>query len=160
LACIAKVTFAVADNVKLICAWPVEVSVGAAKFWLAPLFGHTMNWPPEAAASFCTANGANRLWPERLSSSTTRLLLPPEDELALLEDEELLDELEELELEELVEPVVEELALLLEELLLDEELEDELEELVEPVVEELELLLEPPPSPAQVGAAKLPSCVP
>jgi hypothetical protein len=68
---------------------------------------------------------------------------------ALLEDELL--ELEEELLEELVEPVVE-----LDELLLEEEL-------VEPVVEleELdELLLEVPPSPVQVGAIKLPSCVP
>jgi hypothetical protein len=85
--------------------------------------------------------------------------LDDELELELLEFEELEDELlelledelvlEELLLDELVEPVVEE-----EELLLDE--------LVEPVVE-LELLEdepEPEPEPVQVGATKLPSCVP
>jgi hypothetical protein len=31
-ACNAKVTFAVADRVKLISTWPVEVSEGVAKF--------------------------------------------------------------------------------------------------------------------------------
>jgi hypothetical protein len=68
---------------------------------------------------------------------------PPE----LLLDEELDDELELLELEELL---LDELELLVElELLLDEVLE----------LEELELLLEVP-SPAQVGAAKLPSWLP
>jgi hypothetical protein len=62
-----------------------------------------MNCPPEAAASFCTANGENPLCPERLSNSTVNVLAPP-DELELLEDEELelledAEELEELELE-------------------------------------------------------------
>jgi hypothetical protein len=80
--------------------------------------------------------------------------LDEELELELLELEELEDELlelledelvlEELLLDELVEPVVEEDELLLDEL--DELLEDE---------PELE-----PPEPVQVGATKLPSCVP
>jgi hypothetical protein len=51
-----------------------------------------MAWPPEAAASFITTKGANRLWPERLSSSTFSTL-PLEPLLEELEDEEL-DELE------------------------------------------------------------------
>jgi hypothetical protein len=103
-----------------------------------------MAWPPEAAASFTTTKGANRLWSDRLSSSTTSELPPaPEllldEELELLDEDELLEEelLEELELEEL------------EELLLEDELELllELEELLEPV----------PGSPTQLGAIKLPS---
>jgi hypothetical protein len=92
----------VADRLKLICTWPVEVSEGVAKFWFAPLFGHSMAWPPEAAASFTTANGANRLWLERLSSCTTsEVSVPPlllDEELELLElDVVLEDELEELD---------------------------------------------------------------
>jgi hypothetical protein len=128
----------------------VDVSAGVLKFWFEPLFGHSMAWPPEAAASFTTTKGENRLWPDRLSSSTTSEA-PPE---LLLEDEELL-ELEELLLDE------EEELLELEELLLEDEeellLEDELE-----LDEELELLLEDeellelPPSPTQVGAVKVP----
>jgi hypothetical protein len=83
--------------------------------------------------------------------------LPDEDELELLldelDDEELLvDELDELELDELLlDDELDELELLLElddELLLDE---DELE---------LDELLVEPPSPVQVGNAKLPLCVP
>jgi hypothetical protein len=123
----------VVDRVKLITTWPVEVSAGVLKFWFAPLFGHSMAWPPEAAASFTTANGANRLWLERLSSSTTSEgppLVLDEDELLELEaPEELLLEEDELELEELLELEAPE-ELLLEELLLEEELElleDELE---------------------------------
>jgi hypothetical protein len=84
----------------------------------------------------------------------------------LLPELELDDEL--LELDELL---LEELELLLEVVPEDDELELLLEELVEPVVEELELeldelllddelLLPVPPSPVQVGAVKLPSCVP
>jgi hypothetical protein len=136
--------------VKLICTWPVEVSDGVPKFWLVPLFGHSIAWPPEAAASFTTAKGENRLWPERLSSSTTRVLLPvplDEDEELLLDDELELEELLEDELlEEVLElpPLLEEEELLLE----DEELELELE------LEELPLEV---PSPVQVGAIKLPS---
>jgi hypothetical protein len=95
--------------------------------------------PPEAAASFCIANGEKPLCAERLSSSTFKTLppvLPLEDEL-LLEEELVL-------LEDVLEPVVDVL------------LEDELL-----LVEELELLLElVPPLPVQVGATKLPSCVP
>jgi hypothetical protein len=75
----------------------VAVSEGVAKFWLLPLFGHWMACPPAAAASFCTSNGANVLWPDRLSSSTIKLLpatpLLLEDELELLDEE--LDELDE-----------------------------------------------------------------
>jgi hypothetical protein len=104
----------------------VDVSEGVLKFWLLPLFGHSMAWPPEAAASFTTTKGENRLWPDRLSSSTTSEA-PPEPELLL--DEELLDE-EELLLEEELE---------LEELLLLEE-ELELEELDEELLLEDELL--------------------
>jgi hypothetical protein len=79
------------------------------------------------------------LWPERLSSCTTSDVPP----LVLDEELELLLELLEDELDELLE--LDEL----EELLLDEELlEDELLEVVE-----VEL-------PVQVGAIKLPSCVP
>ena len=123
------------------------------------MFGHSIAWPPEAAASLTTARGEKVLWPERLSSSTASEAPPPEDELLLeLEEDELLDEeLELLEDEEL-------------ELLLDEELllEDELEELLLED-EELELLLElddellleeVPPGPAQDGAMKLPSWLP
>jgi hypothetical protein len=124
-ASIWKLTFAVCDSVKLICAWPVEVSAGVAKFWFAPLFGHSIALPPEAAESLTTAKGENRLWLERFSSSTTSEVPPPE--LLLDEDEELLED-ELLELDEL-------------ELLLDEELELELEdELLED--DEEELLLE------------------
>jgi hypothetical protein len=104
--------------------------------------------PPEAAPSLTTTNGANRLWPERLSSSTTSDVPPPvlDEELELLLEllEEVDEELE--ELEELLLEVDDELELLvLEELLLDEE---------------LEVLLEVLPLPVQVGAIKLPSCVP
>ena len=70
-----------------------------------------MAWLPEAAVSFCTANGENRLWPDRLSSSTVNTLPP----LVLLDEELLEDELEELdelpledELEELDELLLEE----------------------------------------------------
>jgi hypothetical protein len=120
--------------VKLICTWPVAVSEGVPKFWLAPLFGHSMAAPPEAAASFATTSGENRLCPDRLSSSTVNEVppVPPLDEdelleLEELEDDELLDEeelleeeleLEELELDELLLDELE-----LEELLLDDELE-------------------------------------
>jgi hypothetical protein len=94
-ACIWKVTLAVADNVKAIWTWPVEVSAGVPKFWLAPLLGHSMACPLEAAASFTTAKGANRLWADRLSSSTFSTapleLLLEEDELELLELDELLE---------------------------------------------------------------------
>jgi hypothetical protein len=89
----------------------VAVSEGVPRFWLLPLFGHSMAAPPEAAASFTTTKGENVPWPDRLSSSTTsdappapELLL--EDELELLDEDELLDEelelLEELELDELL----------------------------------------------------------
>jgi hypothetical protein len=95
------------------------------------------------------------------------------EELELLLDDELLEVLEELVLELLLE-VLEELVEVeeLEELVLDEELLEEVDEdelellLLEDVIpEELELeleelLLEVPPSPVQVGATKLPSCVP
>jgi hypothetical protein len=94
-----------------------------------------MAWPPEAAASFTTTKGENRLCPDRLSSSTdnTGPPVPLEDELELLEDEDveplldeelLLDELEELD-EELLE-------LDEDELLEDDELLLELEELEVP----------------------------
>jgi hypothetical protein len=57
-----------------------------------------MAWPPEAAASLTTTNGAKVLWPERVSSSTTsEVEVPPlllEEELELLELEELLDEVD------------------------------------------------------------------
>jgi hypothetical protein len=151
--------------VNAICTWPVEVSAGVLKFWLLPLFGHSIAAPPEAAPSLTTAKGENVLWPARLSSSTVSVV-PPEDELLELDEEleELLLE-DELELEELLE---EELELLLDDELelleLDELLEDELELLLDEdeldVLEEvlLELLLVP--SPAQVGAAKLPSWLP
>jgi hypothetical protein len=43
LACSANATFAVCDSVKLICTWPVEVSEGVPKFWVAPLFGQIIN---------------------------------------------------------------------------------------------------------------------
>ena len=110
------------------------MSAGVAKFWFAPLFGHSMAWPAEAAESFTTTKGENRLWPERLSSSTVRLVPP----LVLLLEEELLlevppvleDELDELLLEEL-EVLLE---LLLEDVLLElEELDEELEPL--PLIE-------------------------
>jgi hypothetical protein len=56
--------------------------------------------PPEAAASFTTTKGENRLWPDRLSSSTVSAVeVPPlllDEELELLledePDEELLVE--------------------------------------------------------------------
>jgi hypothetical protein len=130
-ASIWKVTFAVCDSVKLIWTWPVEVSEGVAKFWLLPLFGHSIACPPEAAASFTTTKGENRLWPDRLSSSTVSEVppVPPlDEELELLDEDELLLD-EELELEELLleeELELEELELEeleLEELLLDDELE-------------------------------------
>jgi hypothetical protein len=115
--------------VKLICTWPVEVSAGVAKLCV-PLFGHSIAWPPEAAASLTTVNGENRLWLERLSSSTTSEGPP----LVLVEELELLLE-EELELLLEVAPEEEEL----EELLLEEELELlELELVDEPL-----LLIEP-----------------
>jgi hypothetical protein len=70
-------------------------------------------------------------------------------------DEELLEEVDEDELELLLEDVIpEELELELEELLLEDVIPEELE------LELEELLLEVPPSPVQVGATKLPSCVP
>jgi hypothetical protein len=84
----------------LICTWPLEVSEGAPKFWLEPLFGHTIARPPEAAEMFCAMKGANKLWPDRLSSSTNNAL-PPElllEELEELDELELLEELDELEL--------------------------------------------------------------
>ena len=97
----------------MIWIWPVEVSAGVLKIWFAPLFGHSMARPPDAAESFTTAKGENRLWLERLSSSTIRLLPPPEllleeldEELELL-DEELLELEDELELEELEELLLE-----------------------------------------------------
>jgi hypothetical protein len=149
--------------VNVICTWPVEVSEGVDQFWFEPLFGHSIAWPPEAAASFTTTKGENRLWPDRLSSSTTSDVPPPvlDDELELLlellEDDEL-EELEELlEEDEVPEEELLELDEELEELLLEDEdelLEDELE------LEELEELLELGVSPVQVGAIKLPSCVP
>jgi hypothetical protein len=111
---------------------PVALSAAALNTWLAPLFGHSMAWPPEAAASLTTASGEKLPWPARLSNSTTSE--PPPLVLLLLDDELL--ELEELE-----------------ELLLDDEL-DVLE------LEELELLELAPPSPVQTGAAKLPSWLP
>jgi hypothetical protein len=114
--------------VKLICTWPVEVSAGVAKFWV-PLLGHSMAWPPEAAASFTTTKGENRLCPDRLSSSTVSTEPAPE---------ELLDELD-------VVPLDDELD---EELLLEDELDEELLELEEELLlelEELEVL--PPPQP-------------
>jgi hypothetical protein len=119
---------------------------------LAPLFGHSIACPPEAAASLTTANGANRLWPERLSSSTASDVAP----LVLDEELELLDDelLEELELEELL---LDELELLLE--LLEDELEELEELLLDEELEELEVVVELP-LPVQVGAIKLPSCVP
>jgi hypothetical protein len=91
--------------VNAICTWPVELSAGVARIWLAPLLGHSIAWPPEAAASLTTASGEKPPCPDRLSSSTTSAVPPPE----LLLDEELL------ELEEL----------LLDEELLDEELDEE-----------------------------------
>jgi hypothetical protein len=120
----------------------VDVSAGVLKFWFEPLFGHSMAWPPEAAASFTTTKGENRLWPDRLSSSTTSET-PPE---LLLEDEELL------ELEELEELLLEDE----EELLELEELEELLLEDEEELLLEDEELLELPPSPTQVGAVKVP----
>jgi hypothetical protein len=101
------------------------VSAGVAKFWFAPLFGHSIAFPPEAAESFTTTKGENRLWLERFSSSTASEVPPPE--LLLDEDEELLED-ELLELDEL-------------ELLLEEEFELELEDVLLEL-EELELLLE------------------
>jgi hypothetical protein len=123
---------------------------------LAPLFGHSMAWPPEAAASFTTTKGENRLWSDRLSSSTTSEV-PPAPEL-LLEDEELLELLDEDEL--LDEPELDELLLDEEEELLElDELDEELELLLEEdellELEELELL-EVSVSPTQAGAAKVP----
>ena len=38
----AKLTFAVADRVKVITTWPVEVLDGVTKFWFAQLFGHSI----------------------------------------------------------------------------------------------------------------------
>ena len=113
-----NVTFAVCDSVKLIWTWPVEVSAGVAKFWFAPLFGHSIAAPPEAAESFTTTKGENRLWPERLSSSTTSEVPPLvllDEELELLEDEELLLE------DELLDEDDELLLELEEELLLEDE---------------------------------------
>jgi hypothetical protein len=91
--------------VNAICTWPVEVSAGVPKFWLLPLFGHSIAAPPEAAPSLTTAKGENVLWSDRLSNSTVNAV-PPElledDELdELLLDDEL--ELEDEELEELLE---------------------------------------------------------
>ena len=106
-ASIWNVTFAVCDSVKLICTWPVELSEGEPKFWV-PLFGHRIAAPPEAAESLTTVKGENRLWPDRLSSSTVSD--EPPEVLDELDDELLLDEDE------------------LEELLLEDELLLELEE--------------------------------
>jgi hypothetical protein len=95
---------------------------------LAPLFGHSIAAPPEAAASFTTTKGENRLCPDRLSSSTASEVppVPPLDE----EELELVDD--ELELEELELLVDEDDEL---ELLDDDELELlELEELLELVM--------------------------
>jgi hypothetical protein len=121
------------------------LSAAVPLFWLLPLFGHSMAWPPEAAPSFTTTKGENVLWPDRLSSSTVSEV-PPE---VLLEDDEelelLLDELDADELELLLEDEE------LEDLLLEEDELDVLDEL-------LELLVVP--SPAQVGAVKLPSWLP
>jgi hypothetical protein len=145
LASILNCTFAVCDRAKLIITWPVEVSAGVVKLWFAPLFGHSIALPPEAAESLTTTKGENRLWPERFSSSTTNeappLVLLLEDELELLEDDELLLEEE-----------------LLEELELDELLLEDDDELLE-LDEDDELLLEPP-LPTHAGAIKLPSWLP
>jgi hypothetical protein len=88
LASIWNVTFAVCDNVKAMDTWPVAVSEAVARLWLLPLFGHSMAWPPEAAASFTTTKGENVLWPERLSSSTDNTVLPLDELEELLLDEE------------------------------------------------------------------------
>jgi hypothetical protein len=121
--------------------------VPVARLWLAPLFGHSMAAPPEAAASLTTARGAKVLWPERLSSSTARLVPP----LVLLEDE-----LELLELEELDELLLEEeLELLLELDELDELLLDEDDE-----VELLELDEMPPKVPAEAVSVTRSSLAP
>jgi hypothetical protein len=37
-----KVTVVCCASVNPIWTWPVAVSEGEAKFWLAPLFGHSM----------------------------------------------------------------------------------------------------------------------
>jgi hypothetical protein len=144
--------------VKLIATWPVAVSEAVARLWLLPLFGHSIAAPPEAAASLTTANGENVLWPDRLSSSTTRLAL--DIPLLELDEDELLEELELEELldEELEELLLEEDELELEELLLDEEelLEDELEELLLDEEEE-ELLEEVPPVGSLPHTRVLPS---
>jgi hypothetical protein len=62
------------------------------KFWLLPLFGHSIAWLPEAAVSFTTTKGAKVLWLERLSSSTTsEVEVPPlllDEELELLVEDE------------------------------------------------------------------------
>ena len=135
-------TFAVAVKLKLMITCPVAVSDGVAKFWV-PLFGHSIAWPPEAAASLTTAKGAKLLWPARLSSSTANALpLAPPDELELLELELL--ELELLEDDELKPLEDDELELL-------ELDEDELEEL------ELELLDDEPELSAG-GVPLNPSC--
>jgi hypothetical protein len=110
----------------------VAASEAVAKFWLLPLFGHSIYCPPEAAVSLCITKGEKLFCAAKLSSSTVREL--PPDELVELD-----------ELDELVEPVVEEL---------------ELDELLELDEDELELLLEGPPSPVQTGATKLPSWLP
>jgi hypothetical protein len=133
------------------------VSAGVVKLWFAPLFGHSIAFPPEAAESFTTAKGENKLWPDRLSSSATSEVPP----LVLLEDElELLLELEELDELLLDEELLDELELLLElEELLLEELDEEDELLLDEELELEELLLETV-SPTQEGAIKLPSWVP
>jgi hypothetical protein len=115
-----------------------------------------MAWPPEAIASFTTTNGENRLWLDRLSSSTIRAgpsqQIPLDELLELLLEDELLLEEELLEDDEelLLDEELEELELLdeLEELLLEDELE---------LDEELELLLEVPLLSLQVGNARVPS---
>jgi hypothetical protein len=81
-----------------------------------------MAWPFEAAEMFCVMKGANKLWPDRVSSSTNNELPPELEELELDELEEELELLLELEELELLEELDDELLLELEELLLEEEL--------------------------------------
>ena len=60
-ALIAKLTLLVCDKLKLSATRPLAVSVPEALIWLEPLFGHTMNWPPDAAESLWTAKGEKLL---------------------------------------------------------------------------------------------------
>jgi len=73
---IRNCTFALCERVNPIVTCPDALSDGELRYWLLPLFGHTIYCPPDAEESLCTAKGEKLLWPDKLSSSTSILVLP------------------------------------------------------------------------------------